>query len=103
MNRYQRISDQPLENAAIEYWQNTAAYWRIVRQQWQAIMAGKQSLQIEKKINQQFLFEKHFSQAQKFSSAKDPSLKEIELIVRKTLQQHVTQVSAETSVEKHHY
>jgi hypothetical protein len=34
LNRYQRIIDQPLEEAAQKYWQDTGPYWLAVRKAW---------------------------------------------------------------------
>ena len=90
LNRYQRIIDQPLEAAAQQYWQDTGGYWQAVRKTWQGILSTQDTVQLKRKVDGRFLFEKHFSDADAFAQTTEMSPDTLNAMVTATIAPHVS-------------
>ena len=90
LNRYQRIIDQPLEEAAQKYWQDSGPYWLAVRSAWQVILNTQNTVQLKRKVDGRFLFEKHFSDADAFAQTTKISPNTLNTMVTATIAPHVS-------------
>lgn len=63
VNRYQRIKDFDF-SAGDAYWQKTAEFWRLVREEWQIIARQKKSFYLRDKVDEQELFMPFFEYAE---------------------------------------
>jgi len=68
-NRYERITAFDF-SAGDEYWQETGAFWSIVRQQWQDIIAANESFVVKDRDGDTPLFALLFDLADDFRSGK---------------------------------
>jgi len=81
VNRYQRIVDFDF-SAGDEYWQKTGEFWRIVREEWQAIARQKKSFYLRDKVADQELFMPLFEYAE---AVEGKSAGDIRAFVKQTL------------------
>ena len=89
LNRYQRIIDPALEAAAEQYWYDTGRYWQAVRAAWLAIMNSEDAFQLRRKVDNNFLFAKHFSQADAFATSTDIDVDELNRFVLATIEPYI--------------
>jgi hypothetical protein len=81
VNRYQRIKDFDF-SAGDAYWQKTGDFWRIVREEWQAIVRERKAFHLREEVDGQALFMPFFEYAE---TVDDKNEKEIREFVRQTL------------------
>jgi hypothetical protein len=89
LNRYQRIIDPALEVAAQQYWRNTGPYWQAVRGAWLTIMNTENAFQLRRKVDNNFLFAKHFSQADAFATSADNRADDLNRLVLATIEPYI--------------
>jgi hypothetical protein len=81
VNRYQRIKDFDF-SAGDAYWQKTGDFWRIVREEWQAIVRERKAFHLREEVDGQVLFMPFFEYAE---TVDDKNEKEIREFVQQTL------------------
>ena len=100
LNRYQRIIDRPLNEAAQKYWQDTGPYWQAVRGAWQEILSTQDTVQLKRKVDDRFLFEKHFSQADVFAHTSNVNEHTLNAMVTATITPHVSEAITVPTLQK---
>jgi hypothetical protein len=81
INRYQRIKDFDF-SAGDTYWEKTGDFWRVVREEWQAIIREKKTFRLREEVDGQALFMLFFEYAE---TSEGNSAKAIREFVRQTL------------------
>lgn len=86
VNRYQRIKDFDF-SAGDAYWKKTGEFWRIVREEWQAIIDKEKSFRLRDEVDDQALFMPFFAYAE---SVDDKTPKEMREFVKMTLSAYLS-------------
>jgi hypothetical protein len=88
LNRYIKIKDFDF-NPGKQYWNQTKAYWGLVRKEWDRIISSNQSFALKSKVDDNKLYQAHFAFAQKIIDDKIGDPMKIETHAKSTIENYL--------------